>query len=38
MKEIQFFKDICSLGQCSLGEIRSNIEVSILVAMATELP
>ena len=38
VKQIDFFGDNCSLGQYRLGEFQGNIEVSILVAMTTELP
>ena len=37
MKQTEFFRDSCSLGQYRLGEFQNNIEVSILVAMAAEL-
>ena len=38
MKQTEYFRDSCSLGQYRLGEIQSNIEVSVLAAMASELP
>ena len=38
MKQIEFFRDSCFLGQYKLREFQSNIKVSVLVAMSTELP